>query len=737
MNLLARARGGRPMPPDVANGVGTGAPRTGRHAAALPAVVLAGVIVMATGLALGLHAHSFLHNARLGPALVSEGLYNALRRSAAGELALGRVIGLAELAALAAWIGGGLAARAAGAAWPDALARWGLRFLWLGAPVTVFELLWTVGGFFSQVGQDSWIARVAELLPFFSTVAIAGFLASTARLVLAHPALAGVRRVLGHPALVWCAVACYAITFSTLSILQYRALLVPHGDTAMYEEHLWNVLHGKGFRSQLDDGRLFLGEHLEVIHLVLLPIYVLAPCLPTLNICLSAALASGAIAVRAIARRLTGSGGLANALAFAYLLYFPLQYLNLEASLKTFRPENLAVPLVLFALWCLETDRVRTMLVLLGLALLAKEDYAIPLAALGVYLALGRADRPSRRGDRLLGLGLFVFGVAYLAFVLGVFIPYFRQGPPHYTAYFAELGRTPLEILLNLLAHPSKLTDRLATFDNLLFVLMMLVPLGGVPLADVRRIAVLVPSLVSILVSQLDATHSPMFHFHAPLVPVLFWAAAGGMARIARRRGLVGGSADAAREGLAAETPPEPRDDARTASPGPTPLDGADRTGAAAPLSTRCAGLGLFVVACALVSGFWFGKSPLALAFYDPHMDIRGFGRALYAPTGLGLERVRRFEQVLAGIPDTASVAATDFVRPRFTHYRACHQYGENGLKSHVPPDSIDYIVVDLFGPYSNWLEGRRIREVEEHPEHWEVAYDDPFFLVVRARHDR
>jgi hypothetical protein len=137
---------------------------------------------------------------------------------------------------------------------------------------------------------------------------------------------------------------------------------------------------------------------------------------------------------------------------------------------------------------------------------------------------------------------------------------------------------------------------------------------------------------------------------------------------------------------------------------------------------------------CALVSGFWSGKSPLSLAFFDPHAGVRGFGRLLYT----GGERAEQFEKLFPLIPLEASVAATDYVRPRFTHHRECHQYGAGGLKEHVPSESIDYIVVDLAGPYSDWFEGHRVREVAEHPERWEARRWDPygelFFHVVRAK---
>ena len=79
------------------------------------------------------------------------------------------------------------------------------------------------------------------------------------------------------PRAVWIAMAAYFVTFAAMNIGLWNSLLVPHGDSAMYEEHLWNVLHGKGFRSYLDNNRLFLGEHVQVIHLLLIPLYSLWP----------------------------------------------------------------------------------------------------------------------------------------------------------------------------------------------------------------------------------------------------------------------------------------------------------------------------------------------------------------------------------------------------------------------------------------------------------------------------
>src|SRR6185503_11115540 len=87
---------------------------------------------------------------------------------------------------------------------------------------------------------------------------------------------------------VWGIVGIYVVVFVTMNWRLYFNLLIPHGDSAMYEEHLWNVLHGKQFRSYLDQG-LFLGEHIQVVHLGLLPLYVLWPSHLLLELCESLA----------------------------------------------------------------------------------------------------------------------------------------------------------------------------------------------------------------------------------------------------------------------------------------------------------------------------------------------------------------------------------------------------------------------------------------------------------------
>ena len=148
---------------------------------------------------------------------------------------------------------------------------------------------------------------------------------------------------------------------------RYNNLLIPHGDSAMYEEHLWNTWHGKGFRSYLDDGRLFLGEHPQVAHLFLSPLYWIWPSHRLLELCESAGLGAGALAILRLTKRETRSDVLALFLAVSYLLAFPLHFLDIAIDGKTFRPISLGVPLLLWGIERWESGRVKTAALLLSL----------------------------------------------------------------------------------------------------------------------------------------------------------------------------------------------------------------------------------------------------------------------------------------------------------------------------------------------------------------------------------
>src|SRR5207248_2699030 len=119
-----------------------------------------------------------------------------------------------------------------------------------------------------------------------------------------------------------------------------------------------------------------------------------------------------------------------------------------------------------------------------------------------------------------------------LPLAVKVFIPYFRGGDVHYTAYFTKFGATPGEVMLHLVTRPDVLLGELCTAENALFALTLLGPLAFLPLLSPTRLAVSVPLFCALCLNEITDSRNPQHHFHAPLVAILFWAAAAGLGHV-------------------------------------------------------------------------------------------------------------------------------------------------------------------------------------------------------------
>jgi uncharacterized membrane protein len=634
---------------------------------------------------------------------------------------------------LITWLGGAwLIARRRRLSFASAAARWGVSgWLWwmLGGSWELMRLLAdTVGtsemqllvlssaSFALAVGAGGWIATLITLA---ESDFISGRESAAAVGGQTEDRTAGLS--LGQtfsddylvPRIVWLCFAAYVIVFVAMNWQLYRGLRLPHGDSAMYEEHLWNVLHGKGFRSYLDQG-IFLGEHVQVIHLALIPSYVMWPSQMLLELCDSLLLAASCIPVYWIARRHSGQSRAAIWLGAACLLYFPLQFLDIAIDLKTFRPNGLGIPCLLFALDQLERRRFKAFCLFAIVALSAQEDYSIVLAPLGVWIALALSRARSNGVESsaaphkvnwrafAFGLGVALFSAVYLVVVTRVVMAYFRHGQEsHIVSYFSKFGKTLPEIARTMATEPARLWEAFVNAHSAEYALMLLAPLGFLSLFSPGRLAVAVPLFLTLCLNEV--IDSPLHHVHAAAVPILLWSAAAGLGTVARGFGwgrwwrrLVSDSGFA---------------------------------------GSRTRWWARFACASALTTGVFYGLSPLSIGFWDP--DSGFYWRDLYV---VG-KRAQLFPRVLEQIPSPeARVASTDFVHPRFTHFARSYDYSRypravNNYQPGVPPDT-DYIVIDTQHPYSKIKRPEQVDEYRDHPDQWELLPDttEGYFIVLKRK---
>jgi len=660
-----------------------------------------------------------------------------------------------------------------GSTWSDSLTTAGFALGWWCLAGT-WELLRL---FAFLIGWESLEQLLLVTPQFWQAIALSGWLVQSLTLPPPHLATPSSLQPTSQTTIVSrysslksvaVLIAIYVVVLTAMNWRLYQNLRIPHGDSAMYEEHLWNLWHGKGFRSYLDQG-LFLGEHIQVIHLLLLPLHLIWPSHLLMELCESTALAVGAIPIFRMTQRSTGSARAGLLMSAAYLLYFPLHFLDIEIDLKTFRPESFCVPFFLFAFEALEEGRLRRSLILLAMALSAKEDYSIVIATLGVWLSAtawfqkraNLSPLPPGEGDRrpgevrlasdsrtqqlassemsataemkvdsiavphpapltkegggsaterrfILGLCLALFGVVYLLLAILVVIPWFRGGAElHYVRYFPKFGSSLEEVAKNMLTNPSLLFGELLTAKTALYGLAMVAPVGFLALLSPSRLTVGLPLFGILCLSEFSGD-GPRHHFHAPLIPVVFWATAigvGDAGRVfAKLRSLVTTSLP------------------HLVTPSRTAADSFARQ---------------FVWASAFMSGLFLSLSPAGIAFWDAGSSMSLWRLYAHDP------RADHFEKVIAKIPRESRVASTDFVHPRFTHHARSYDYSRyrrriTGYEDRVPDDA-DFIVIDTRHPYSDLKSPSQVRELQNEPDRWELVPDetDGHYLMLRRKTSR
>lgn len=488
----------------------------------------------------------------------------------------------------------------------------------------------------------------------------------------------------------------------------YQQLMIPHGDSAMYEEHLWNVWHGKGFRSYLDQG-LFLGEHIQVIHLLLLPLHMLWPSHRLLELAESIALGGCCIPIYLIAQRHTRNSWAAALLAVAWLFYFPMHFLDIAIDQKTFRPIALGLPFLFCMIHFAERRRFVWAGICLLLVLSAKEDMALLTCPLLAVLALlahqgvlsetgvkAAADKSARNWL----LGFSVFSAVYLVAVVLVIIPAFRSGAHvHYSRYFGDLGGTPGELVKTALTEPMRVIAQMLSVRTLLYLCVFLAPMAFFPLR--RPLLLLAGGLTFGMLALLEfggpesggLPPVPYHHFHAPLLAIVFWA------------GIRAVSSSASNSW--------PR------------LSRGPQSGA------------MLVLLCCVTTAATGSLMPMGLGFWS-HESSFGYSQLFCSNDPRQQKRAEMVAVVVDTIPLTARVASTDYIHTRLTHCERSYDYSGylrkvNDYQPGVPADT-DYIVIDTGHRYSAVKVAADVRELQLESDEWALLPDvtEGIFLILK-----
>jgi uncharacterized membrane protein len=323
----------------------------------------------------------------------------------------------------------------------------------------------------------------------------------------------------------------YSTIFGALSIRKHNTFHSDAMDLGIMTQVIWNTAHGRPFEVSLDrwqDSELvgsYLGNHVRPIFLLIAPLYRLWPDPRLLLILQSAALGLAALPLWWVARREIHDPRLRVAVVVSYLLYPALAYLNLY----DFHPIAFSIPLLFLAYWALLEERDLVFWAAIVLSLATKEELVVPVAAFGIYCLF----RPKTRKH---GISLLLLAAvwAFVSFV--VIIPRYNEGRPyrflarwsHLTSALPAIGGTSNDQL-------GSGVEPLRFYAGAVFVLHLFLPLAFTPLLNPGLLAVSLPSLAYLLLSNEPGFYSVGFQYSAVLIPWLYLAVIQGLAWLERR----------------------------------------------------------------------------------------------------------------------------------------------------------------------------------------------------------
>jgi uncharacterized membrane protein len=328
---------------------------------------------------------------------------------------------------------------------------------------------------------------------------------------------------------VYAGVAAYAVLFVFAAVLHYAVFETARPDLGNMVQAIWNTLHGHFLEATTPNGRQVdrLGYHVDPFLLLLAPLFwvwsnpVLLPVIQAL------AVASGALPVFWLARKHLDSPRAGAHFAFAYLLYPATQFSAFTAT-SSFHSVAIAVPLVLYAVWFLDEDRLVAFSVVALLAATTKEEVPLAVGCLGIWYAV-------RKGRRLFGLGVFAVGLAVTLFNFLWVIPHFSpSGVDPFAHRYAGVGGTPHGMLHKLGSDPMAFVHAVASGHKAFYLAFLLAPFLGFWLLEPLLLLGAVPDLaINLFSSQPDQTSIP-FHWTAGIVPFVVAASVFGAARFKR-----------------------------------------------------------------------------------------------------------------------------------------------------------------------------------------------------------
>jgi uncharacterized membrane protein len=333
-------------------------------------------------------------------------------------------------------------------------------------------------------------------------------------------------------ALVVAAALAYAVYTGYVSVLNHRRFGTGAFDLAIFDNMMWNGVHGHPFRSTVmygTRGGNAIADHAHYAEVLFLPLYALWPRADMLLILQAVMLGFAAIPLFLFAKTQLARP-VALLVALAYLLYAPLH----GAQFYDFHWLPLAVFFLFWLFYSLAARRnwitFASVLVLFAL----REDVAPGIAVLGLFLFM--IDFRPR-------VGLTLAASAMIWTLVNKFVLMPLAGPSWfirmYDTFVPEGEHGFFAVVKTLATNPVYAASTMVQLPKLEYVGHMLAPVAFLPTRRVWILPLIAPGVLFTVLTNWGPAYSVRYQYTTHWVPYVFGAVVLALAAIERESGAL------------------------------------------------------------------------------------------------------------------------------------------------------------------------------------------------------
>lgn len=308
----------------------------------------------------------------------------------------------------------------------------------------------------------------------------------------------------------------FFVIVSAWTVARVKSMATPTFDFGLFSQ-MFHYMKKTGLPlTTLErDGLLsHFAVHVSPVYYLLLPFFTMVPKPETLQVLQAAVLASGVIPLYLIGKN-RGLNGFLSAFLCGLLLLFPAYAGGTGYDLH----ENcFLTPLLLWLFYAVEKKNIALTAIAGVLTLMVKEDAAVYVAVVGLYLAVKTllAGKKADKQNLITGIALLGVSVGWFFAVTGYLA---KSGDGvmtyRYDNFIYDGSGSLFTVVKAVIMHPMKMLFECLDPEKLAFNNLMLLPLLCLPLLTRRyeRYILLIPYILVNLMSDYQYQHNIFFQY--------------------------------------------------------------------------------------------------------------------------------------------------------------------------------------------------------------------------------